>query len=205
MLAFPAYIFTDDLVLFGEAIKSQASVMRKYLELFCSMSRQRVNFQKLCVYVFPNVTKAIARELAYACGLPLTDCFGKYLEVPVIHERVSKHTYANLVDKVCKRLAAWKSCTLNMAGCLTLIKSITSVLPVYTMQTDKLAVSICDTLDRLNWNFLWGGHENKSKVHMVDWDTVCLSKDSGGLGVRKNKTNERSSSCEISLEGSFRL
>lgn len=152
--SFSHIFFTDDLVLFGEATKAQASVMRKCLELFCLMSGQKVNFQKSCAYVSPNVTKEVAKELANSCGSLLTDCLGKYLGVPVIHERVSKRTYANLVDKVCKRLAAWKSCTLNMAGRLTLIKSVTSALPVYTMQTAKLLVSICDKLDRVNRNFL---------------------------------------------------
>lgn len=146
--------FANDLVLFKEASKSQAFVMRKFLELFCSMSGQQVNYQKSCVYVSPNVTKEVAKELANFCGSPITDCRGKYLGVPVIHHRVSKRTYANLVDKICKRLAAWKSSTLNMASRLTLIKPVTSALPLYTMQTAKLPTSMCDKLDRINRNFL---------------------------------------------------
>jgi hypothetical protein len=30
---------------------------------------------------------------------------------------------------------------------------------------------------------LWQGGHNSRKYHLVDWDTVCLPKDQGGLGV----------------------
>lgn len=30
---------------------------------------------------------------------------------------------------------------------------------------------------------LWQGEHNSRKYHLVDWDTVCLPKDQGGLGV----------------------
>lgn len=33
---------------------------------------------------------------------------------------------------------------------------MTSSVPIYTMQTAKLPVGICDELDRTNRNFLWG-------------------------------------------------
>ena len=30
---------------------------------------------------------------------------------------------------------------------------------------------------------LWQGGHNSKKYHLVDWDTVCIPKDQGGLGV----------------------
>lgn len=73
-----------------------------------------------------------------------------------------------------------------MADRLTLIKSITSSLPIYTMQTTKLPVTICDKIDKINKDFLQGHDGDKGKVHLVDWESVCLTKLSGGLGVRKS-------------------
>lgn len=46
-------------------------------------------------------------------------------------------------------------------------------------------ISTCDKLDKLNRDFLWGHDEKSSKIHLVDWDTICLSKSEGGLGIRK--------------------
>lgn len=104
----------------------------------------------------------------------------------IIHSRVSASTYANLVDKVQSRLASWKSKTLNMAGRLTLIQSVASSIPVYAMQTAKLPISICDSLDRLNRNFLWGDTDQQRKVHLTNWDMVCRPKCFGGLGIKKS-------------------
>jgi len=33
----------------------------------------------------------------------------------------------------------------------------------------------------------WGGGEDVRKIVWVDWDAVCLSKEEGGLGVRRLK------------------
>ncbi|KAL6199614.1 hypothetical protein ACLB2K_029398 [Fragaria x ananassa] len=111
---------------------------------------------------------------------------GVYLGMPLIHSRVFASAYANLVDKVQSRLASWKSKTLNMAGRLTLIQSVASSIPVYAMQTAKLPISICDSLDRLNRNFLWGDTDQLRKVHLTNWDmennkkpTKCSSTWSG--------------------------
>lgn len=66
---------------------------------------------------------------------------------------------------------------------------MTAPIPSYTMQTSKLSISICNDIDRLNRNFLWGETDNKRKVHLVNWDTVCKPKNNGGLGLRKSVDN----------------
>lgn len=45
-----------------------------------------------------------------------------------------------------------------IAGKATLVQSVSSTIPSYTMQTMKLPENICKHLDRLNRDFLWGGH-----------------------------------------------
>ena len=87
-------------------------------------------------------------------GSPLTKDFGKYLGVPLIHTRVTNHTYRDLMEKIQKRLAAWKSESLSLARRVTLIKSVTAALPIYTMQSTKLPSETCLKLDKLNHEFL---------------------------------------------------
>jgi len=33
-------------------------------------------------------------------------------------------------------------------------------------------------------NFLWGGGSEVAKIAWVNWDTVCLPKNKGGLGIK---------------------
>ncbi|KAK2650981.1 hypothetical protein Ddye_018470 [Dipteronia dyeriana] len=121
------------------------------------------------------------------CGSLITKNLGTYLGVPLIHGRITKDTYKEIIEKTQKRLAAWKSDSLSFVGRCTLIKSVTSALPVYFKQTIKLPMDIYTSLDKINRNFLWGSSDAKKKIHLVKWDTVCLPKKLGGLGINKMK------------------
>ncbi|RVX17120.1 putative ribonuclease H protein [Vitis vinifera] len=46
------------------------------------------------------------------------------------------------------------------------------------------------------WDFLWGGGALERKPHLVNWDTVCLDKRKGGLGVRRLSTLNRAFLCK---------
>ncbi|KAL5774595.1 hypothetical protein ACOSP7_012152 [Xanthoceras sorbifolium] len=130
--------------------------MKDCLDLFCSCSGQQVSFEKSRVYCSRNLVGREARELARACGSPITSDLGNYLGVPLIHGRVSSGTYRGIVERVNKRLASWKCGSLNLAGRVTLVKAVTSALPVYVMQSVKLPGEICSKIDTLNKNFVWG-------------------------------------------------
>ncbi|KAL6125591.1 hypothetical protein ACLB2K_073647 [Fragaria x ananassa] len=183
--------FADDLILFSEASTSQATIMKCCMDTFCNLSGQSVSLEKSMVYCSPNVSSDLANRISSICGSPITEDLGVYLGMPLIHSRVSAATYSNLVDKVQTRLASWKSKTLNMAGRLTLIQSVTSSIPIYAMQTAKLPVHTCERLDRLNRNFLWGDSDQKKKVHLTNWDMVCRPKCFGGLGIKRSADMNR--------------
>lgn len=72
-----------------------------------------------------------------------------------------------------------------MAGRLTLLQSVIAAIPIYSMQTVKLLVSICDKLDELKRNFLCGHTNNSCKTHLVNWDSVSQPKIFGELGIKK--------------------
>lgn len=39
-------------------------------------------------------------------------------------------------------------------------------------------------LDKIRQRFLWGGSEEKSKIHWVRWELVCKDKEHDGLGIK---------------------
>ncbi|XP_024171911.1 uncharacterized protein LOC112177904 [Rosa chinensis] len=174
--------FADDLMLFSEATVERACILKKCLDIFCSLSGQAVSYEKSLIFCSPNTNKDIATDISSICGSPLTSDLGKYLGMPLIHSRVNKFTYVSILDKVQSRLSAWKCKNLSLVGRLTLIQSVTVAIPNYAMQTARFPMSICDDLDKINRNFLWDDLESKKKVN---WDIVCLPKSLGGLGVKK--------------------
>ncbi|KAL6180703.1 hypothetical protein ACLB2K_047363 [Fragaria x ananassa] len=166
-----------------KATEHQAYGLKTCLDNFCAISGQIISYEKSLIFCSPNTPKTMASSICATCGSPLTSDLGNYLGMPLIHSRVNKHTYDAIFDKVQSRLSSWKSKVLNMAGRLTLIQSVTSAIPNYAMKTTKFPVSLCDRLDKLNRNFLWGDVDDKKIVHLVNWDIVCQPKQLGDLGI----------------------
>ncbi|CAN1141431.1 Putative ribonuclease H protein At1g65750 [Linum perenne] len=52
------------------------------------------------------------------------------------------------------------------------------------MQTSVLTVNTCDEIDRRIRNFVWGTTEEERKVSLVAWETICLPKEKGELGLK---------------------
>ncbi|KAK3193440.1 hypothetical protein Dsin_024750 [Dipteronia sinensis] len=85
-------------------------------------------------------------------------------------------SFSDLSGQEQQRLATWKSATLSLAGRITLIKSVASAIPVYAMQSVKLPIEVCNKLDKLNREFLWGHSVDQRKIHLINWETTCLPK-----------------------------
>ncbi|KAK0580349.1 hypothetical protein LWI29_000920 [Acer saccharum] len=179
--------FADDLILFGQASVRQAEIMRECMDTFCDLSGQQVSFPKSRVLCSGNINRKSAKIMADICGSPITSNLGNYLGVPLIHSRITKSTYKEILEKSQQRLASWKSASLSFAGRCTLIKAVASALPIYAMQSIKIPTEMCAKLDKLNRDFLWGNNAENKKIHLVKWDTVCTPKNKGGLGIKKTR------------------
>lgn len=52
------------------------------------------------------------------------------------------------------------------------------------MQGRALPVHLCDKLDKINKDFLWGNTSEKRKLHLVGWSKIITNKENGGLGIQ---------------------
>ncbi|RVW91675.1 LINE-1 reverse transcriptase-like [Vitis vinifera] len=59
---------------------------------------------------------------------------------------------------------------------------------------EERAISL--RLEKIQRDFLWGGGALEKKPHLVKWDTVCLDKSKGGLGVRRLSILNRALLCK---------
>ncbi|KAK4257184.1 hypothetical protein QN277_006806 [Acacia crassicarpa] len=176
--------FADDLILFTEASPNQMEEVRRVMKNFCETSGHRINLAKSRMFCSLNVNFNRAMELSQLLGIGLTSDLGKYLGVPVIHKRVTRTTYYPIVQKTKKKLSAWKSKFLTIAGRSVLIKSVLSALPSYCMQSTLLPICTINELDKISRRFLWSQEEEGKKMHLIAWEKVTQAKKQGGLGFK---------------------
>lgn len=179
--------FADDLILFGEASEKQISRMMARMEAFSKISGLKINLSKSLIYCSLNTCCRVKRKIAEVAKVEVTDKMGSYLGIPILQKRVSKGTFAYIIEKMKRKLAGWKIESLSLAGRRVLAQSALATIPTYTMQAMALPRGVCEEIDRTCRNFLWGEKEDKRKIHLVNWNEVCQARDNGGLGLRKAK------------------
>ena len=189
--SFSHLFFADDLLLFADASENCCRTIIAVLDDFCSCSGQKINLSKSKVLFSPNVKPDVASRLCRILGVSSTQDIGKYLGFPLRSNGRNSRDFNFIVEKVQSKLTSWKSKLLSPAGRVVLIQSVTSSLPAYYMQNTALPSTICNDLDRLNRNFLWGSTNESKKMHLVGWDKVCRPKRDGGLGLHATKPRNK--------------
>ena len=186
-IAISHLFFADDLILFAKADMEQAGVVKAILDDFCEVSGQRVNASKSRIFFSKNVNHIRSKEICDFLEFTPTSNLGKYLGMPIIHDKVSSSTYNFVLEKMETRLSNWKVNMLSFAARQTLVSSVLSAMPSYAMQTVPLPSGMCDRIDKCCRNFLWGNSSSGRKIHAISWERVCSGKEFGGLGIRKAK------------------
>ena len=64
------------------------------------------------------------------------------------------------------------------------MKSVMSAIPNYVMQGEALPIHLCEKLDKINRDFLWGLTREKKKLNLVGWNKIIKPKEEGGLGIQ---------------------
>ncbi|GJV46442.1 putative RNA-directed DNA polymerase [Tanacetum coccineum] len=83
------------------------------------------------------------------------------------------------------RVNDWRNKFLSLAGRLQLIRSILSSMHIYLASVFILLSRIVHDLEQLMRGFLWCQWEMKKGKAKVAWDSVCIPKHEGGLGIRR--------------------
>ncbi|PKI54066.1 hypothetical protein CRG98_025560 [Punica granatum] len=100
-------MFSDDLLLFAEALVDRIKEVMCVLETFCQGSGQK------------------------------TEDLGKYLGISIVHGRVQRTLFHSMLERVRNRLNGWSASSLTMAGPVTLVQSVLQSIPTYQMQNDQ--------------------------------------------------------------------
>lgn len=114
------------------------------------------------MYFSKNTSEVLARSLSQISGFTTTKDLGKYLGVPVLHRRVTKQTYKNILDKLHQKLATWKGSNLSLAERITLCNDPDS-LWASVLRGELLYVKTQD------WNQQIQGKKKESAL----WKAIC--------------------------------
>ena len=184
-----------------KGVQGLSEIEKGVLDLYCLSSKQKINHEKSCIFFFNNVCHPHCQELSELFGCHLTFDLGHYLGVPLLHERCKVSYFQFSLDQMNNKFNGWKSLILSPTNRITLAISALGTIPNYIMQTMKLPNIICNKIDRICKQFIWGLSYLKKKIHLISQNKICCPKEEGGLSFRKAK--ELNLACKMKLTWSL--
>lgn len=174
--------YADDILLFTNGVNNSLRSLMQLLQSYELSSGQRINRSKSAFYIH-NKYQRREPMIASATGLRRNNFPFIYLGLPIFYGRPKSVYYEPLVDKVRAALEGWKSKLLSFGGRITVIKSVLSTFPIYTIASAAVPKSILKRIESFMARFLWGV-KGETRTHWINWKSVCTPLDEGGLGIR---------------------
>ena len=176
--------FANDSLLFCRENDQECHKLIEILELYDAASGQKVNVEKSSVFFSHNTPQEKKCAVLNILG-PMQDTrHGKYLGLPSIIGRSKTEVFAELKEKVGRKLVGWKGKLLSIGGREILIKAVAQAVPTYTMSCFLIPKGLCEEIEGMIRKFWWGQRQDESKIAWVSWEKMCRAKSNGGMGFR---------------------
>ena len=112
----PALAFADDCIIFSSAKPSSSSFLKQLIDDFCLYSGQSLNTAKSSIYYALTTSKYHRRQTKSIFGIKNSKTQEKYLGLPIINGRVTKHFFNYIITKIDQKLNSWYNKYLSLAG-----------------------------------------------------------------------------------------
>nr|GEZ07864.1 RNA-directed DNA polymerase, eukaryota [Tanacetum cinerariifolium] len=172
--------YADDAVFVGEWSDDNLNRIMHVLHCFSLTYSLKINVKKshlLGVGVPHAITSAAAMKLG--CSVMKTPF--KYLGVLVGGNMSKVNAWGESICKLNSRLSKWKLETLSIRGRLTLLKSVLSSTPIYSMSLYKVPKAVLNSMESIRKNLFNGIQIDDKKITWVKWSKVMAAKKHGGL------------------------
>ena len=98
------------------------------------------------------------------------------------------------------RIQAWTSRSLSFAGRLQLLSSVLYNNQMYWCSMFIIPKYTIAKIEQIFSSFLWSGKLGNARRAKISWESVCLPKKEGGLGLRRVKDSNDASVIKTHLE-----
>ncbi|XP_058747155.1 uncharacterized protein LOC131620159 [Vicia villosa] len=175
--------FVDDTLIVGEGNWKHVRALKVVLRAFEIVSGLGINFHKSKLIGINSNNHFLDAVSHFLSCKREESCF-HFLGIPIGCNPRKESTWNPLVAKMKSILEGWTNRFLNLGGRITLLKSVLSSLAIFTMSFYKVPSRVVKKFTSIQNKFLWGGVEDKRKIHWVKWSDVNFPLEDGGLGVK---------------------
>ncbi|OVA19753.1 Reverse transcriptase zinc-binding domain [Macleaya cordata] len=142
-----------------------------------------------------SIPSSVVQVVEAITGFQRKPAVMTYLGAPICAGRIKVLYFDDLLSKIRKKMAGWKSNFLSQGGKLIMIRHVLSSMAIYIIAAVAVPKSVLHSINRLIANFFWGSLDGKPKRKWVSWGAICRPVLEGGLGIRNIED----------VVGSFRL
>lgn len=116
--------FADDSLLFCKTSRQECQKLIEVLELYEAASGHKIKADKSSVFFSHNIPCELKNEVLEILGLMQDQRHSKYLGLPSVIGESKKQVFAEVKERVGKKLLGWKEKMLSSGGKEILIKAV---------------------------------------------------------------------------------
>jgi len=175
--------YADDTIFFREATMENVRTVKTILRCFELASGLKINFAKSrCGAICKS--EQWCKEEADFLNCSILPMPFSYLGIPIGANPKHREIWDPIIRKCETKLARWKQRHISLGGRVTLINAVLTTLPIYFFSFFRVPSNIIEKLINIQRRFLWGGGLEQKRIAWVNWETICLPKDKGRLGIK---------------------